>query len=534
MAELTGKVGRHGGRAGGAPAGAGGREALAAEPGADAEAKADVGRSLTAVAGLLEATGKTDEAVATYREAGGAAGRPGGVADPAARAALAACRSRLGWLLSDARARPTEALAAYRLARADQEALAAAPGASNEARRDLADTINRIGILLSKTGKPAEAEAEYRKALAIQQKLADDNPAVTDFRSGLANSHHNLGILLSETGKPAEAEAEYRKALAIQQKLADDNPAVTDFRSRLAVSHDNLGILLSETGKPAEAEAEFRKALAIQQKLADDNPAVTDTRGIWRTACSTSVGSSLRPESTARRSVTTPGKRRSARSSPTASSATPEDRNSLANCQTNMADLLRKAGRRDEARAACERARALREPLVRDHPQDAELPRRARGDLPADRAGATRRGRPGRCGRRLEAGRRALRRAEVPERRADVFPGLLPRGPGGTRRPAGLRGVGRGGPGRVGPGHELVRRAVALGYRNPDAYRNETGPRPAPQPPRLPAPDDGPGLAGRPVRRGTLRPPGRRPAVLTPAALVASADRPRRLSSLRK
>ena len=42
----------------------------------------------------------------------------------------------------------------------------------------------------------------------------------------------------------------------------------------------------------------------------------------------------------------------------------------LANCQTNTADLLRKAGRRVEARAACERALALREPLVKEHPQD--------------------------------------------------------------------------------------------------------------------------------------------------------------------
>ena len=45
------------------------REALAAETQADPEIKADVGRSLTAVAGLLEATGQTKEAEATYRKA---------------------------------------------------------------------------------------------------------------------------------------------------------------------------------------------------------------------------------------------------------------------------------------------------------------------------------------------------------------------------------------------------------------------------------------------------------------------------------
>ncbi len=43
------------------------RQALAAEPGADTEMTVDVGRSLTAVASLLDATGKTDEALVAYR-----------------------------------------------------------------------------------------------------------------------------------------------------------------------------------------------------------------------------------------------------------------------------------------------------------------------------------------------------------------------------------------------------------------------------------------------------------------------------------
>ena len=52
------------------------RRVLAAEPGADAAALADVGRSLTRVATLLEVTGKSDEATATYREARVSAGQP--------------------------------------------------------------------------------------------------------------------------------------------------------------------------------------------------------------------------------------------------------------------------------------------------------------------------------------------------------------------------------------------------------------------------------------------------------------------------
>ncbi len=271
LGDLTGKVGRNEDALAAHRAVLAAREALAAEPGAGDLAKVDVGRSLMAVAVLLEATGKTGEALASYRRSKSLLAGPAG-ADPSARAALAVCRSQLGWLLFKT-GKSADALAAFRLARADQQALAAAPEASNDARRDLAETINHIGAVLWGTGKPWQGEAELRNALAIRQKLADLNPAVTDFRSSLADSQNNLGWLLKATGRAAEAEAEYKKALAIRQKLADLNAADAGFPSSLAESHFNHGILLLNGGKPAEAEAEYRQAVAIYQKLIDDNPA---------------------------------------------------------------------------------------------------------------------------------------------------------------------------------------------------------------------------------------------------------------------
>ena len=98
LAELTGKVGRTEDALAAHRAVLAAREALAAEPGADTGVKVDVGRSLTAVASLLDATGKTDEALAAYRRSESLlAGLAG--SDPAARAALAACRTRMARLL---------------------------------------------------------------------------------------------------------------------------------------------------------------------------------------------------------------------------------------------------------------------------------------------------------------------------------------------------------------------------------------------------------------------------------------------------
>ena len=220
--------------------------------------------------------------MAAYREAevllSGAAS-----SSPEARAALAACRSRMGGFLTSI-GKNAEALAAYRMARSDQQELVAVPGASPLARRELGDTVNRIGRLLANTGRPREATDEYRTALAIRKQLADADPAVSEFRNDLAASHNNLGIVLWQTGRLKEAEAEYRTALAIREKLANDNPAVSEFGNNFQASYFNLANLLRQTGRLKEAEAEFRSALAICEKLADDNPAVPEFRsrlGDW-------------------------------------------------------------------------------------------------------------------------------------------------------------------------------------------------------------------------------------------------------------
>jgi eukaryotic-like serine/threonine-protein kinase len=146
----------------------------------------------------------------------------------------------------------------------------------------------------------------------------------------------------------------------------------------------------------------------------------------------------------------------------------------LANCQTNLADLLRKAGRRDEARAACERARALREPLVRDHPQFPNY----RGGLAETEL---------RTGQVLLDAGDPAGAAAAWRRAVALYDGLESRrGEQAFLRScchAGLVGLA----GRPGSGVSVeegrdesdravswVRRAVAEGYRNPDAYRTES------------------------------------------------------------
>jgi eukaryotic-like serine/threonine-protein kinase len=366
LAELTAKVGRTADALAAHRSVLASRRALAAEPGAGEAATPDVGRSLTEIARLLESAGKTEEALAACREAEALLAGPAS-GSPEARSALAACRSRMGGLLS-AIGRNEEALAAYRLARADQEAAAAVAGATNAARRDLAATVSRLGVLLSGTGKPAEAEAELRRALAIQQKLADDYPSLADFRDGLANSHNRLGILMMATGRPTEAESQYRAALAIRQKLADDHRAVVEFRSRLAGSHHNLGTLLSDTGKVTEAESEFRQAIPVSRKLADENPAVTQYR-LYLANHYYSLGGLLRGTG---RAVEAESEFRAAlaifRQLAEENPAVTDFRSGLADCYHWLGSLLEAKGRAVEAESEYRQAIAISRKLADENP----------------------------------------------------------------------------------------------------------------------------------------------------------------------
>jgi tetratricopeptide (TPR) repeat protein len=371
LAELTNKVGDKEAALAAHRAVLAAREALAAETGADPLVEVDVGRSLTALAGLLRETGKTDEALAACRRSESLLAGLAGT-DPAARAALAECRSKLGSLQSST-GHSSLALAAYKQARVDQEELAAVPGAPAATRRDLADTVQSIAVLLSETGSHAAAEAEFRTALAIQQKLADDSPAIAQFRSGLAYSHSRLARAFFYMGKPSEAEAECRTAVAIGEKLADANPGVTEFRSQLALSHNNLGAVLYHRGKPREAEAEFSTAVGIEQKLADDNPAVTRFR--LRLAAShgnlgnvlQGTGKQAEAEAEYRTAVAIGEKLADANPGVT------EFRNFLALGHNNLGNLLSSRGKPAEAEAEYRTAMAIEQKLADDHPAVTEF-----------------------------------------------------------------------------------------------------------------------------------------------------------------
>jgi tetratricopeptide (TPR) repeat protein len=339
------------------------REALAAEPGADASVKVDVGRSLTEVASLLYSIGKAEEALAAYRRSELLLAELAGP-DPAARAALAACRTRMALHLQFA-GKYAETLVALESARKDQELPATVRGASSNARHEFAETVKLIGFVLWFAGKPVEAEPELRAAMRWYQELSDENPAVSEFRRGLAKSRYYLGNVLSLQGKKAEAEAELRWAVTLHVELTEKNAAVTEDRRSLAVCRAYLGYLLTDTGRPAEAEVEYRAALRLEKILADDNPAVPDLRSVQATVQTSlgvlllQMGKPAEAEEECRKAQLI------MQNLVDDNPAVVVFRGRHHTALTNLGDVVRSLGRPGEAKGLYERAIALKEPKER-------------------------------------------------------------------------------------------------------------------------------------------------------------------------
>ena len=373
------------------------------------------------------------------------------------------------------------------------------------------------------TGDCSNAEAEFRDALALYQKLADDIPAVTDFRSRLADSHHGIGWSMADADKPVEAEAEYRKALAIQQKLADDNPAVAEFRSRLADCHHQsrrpavcFGQVAGGGGRashgardPAEACRRQPRCHRIPQPPGTQpqqaRMAAIEHRQVIRSAVRVPQGNGT-PTEVGRRAPHDPGasggagvqpgrnrsppragrkfgrgdrllqagRKRSCRKLAESGSRTPDNEDRLADCRTNISDLLRRLGKLDEALAECKNAVAVREQIVAAHPA-----------IPSYRANL------GETYLRLGQVRRDmgdLTDAATALRRACVHYDAI-KSPAGDSTffraccHAGLTGLGNhpgsGVSSAEGADHAKkamadLCRAVSLGYRDPDSYRTES------------------------------------------------------------
>ena len=353
-----------------------------------------------------------------------------------------------------------------------EEVVRARPGVTTfQLLRELGHA--HLGTLLAKTGRAVEAEAEYRAALAVARRLVDENPAITVHRSRLAQDHTHLADLLSPTHRRAEAEAEYRAAVTIWTKLANDNPGLSEHLGSLAQCHKSFGGLLSQAGRWAEAEDEYRAAVALYRRLSAESPAALRFR---RSLAENLQNLGNRLIDRGRVSEADAAYREALTLKEELAGLPPEHidtRLRAAGLAMELATTFRRLGHSREAGDFEDRGLAAYESLVKDHPDEPRLrrllaesllhrglARRREGD-PAGAAADVRRS------LRLREGA-AVRTAEEWFRTACCHAALASlAGCEGSSIPA------DGASSLAESAMTELRRAVAMGYRNADAFRTE-------------------------------------------------------------
>jgi serine/threonine-protein kinase len=255
------------------------REALAAEPGADADARLDVATSLLAEGNVLFAAEKWAEARASYERARDlhAALTREDPADARFQRGLAKCHTSLG-VLEKNLGKHREAQADFEAARAIYQGLIDAHPDSDPDRGDLARSFVNLSGARFQLGKLGEALATAGQARDAYQKLADAHPGVTGYRVGLAKTYEVIGSTRSQSGPANEALAAYERAQAVHEQLTRDYPAVAEFQVNLAWVTLNVSQTHARAGRATEALASCEKAREIFQRLSEANPSVSSYR----------------------------------------------------------------------------------------------------------------------------------------------------------------------------------------------------------------------------------------------------------------
>jgi serine/threonine protein kinase/tetratricopeptide (TPR) repeat protein len=138
-----------------------------------------------------------------------------------------------------------------------------------------AETLKSMDLLareMKHSGLHDKRERLFRGAVQDFIKLIEDEPEVSGHRNLLAETLKRLGDMLTLLKRTDEAEHAYRQSIVVLEKLARDFPARADYRQRLGNTYLwSLSQLDYVAGRPPNAEP-IRQALAISEKLAADFP----------------------------------------------------------------------------------------------------------------------------------------------------------------------------------------------------------------------------------------------------------------------
>jgi len=140
-----------------------------------------------------------------------------------------------------------------------------------------AGVLNNLGEL----HRPG-AEDAYRRSIALSTALADHKPSARADRHNLAIAQSNLGQFLLEQKRSPEAGSLLAQSVVNLEKLVSDFPKAIDLQSHLGIVLAAQATWLDSRGKPAEAKAALGKAIEHQRQavqLSKNGPGYRDQLG---------------------------------------------------------------------------------------------------------------------------------------------------------------------------------------------------------------------------------------------------------------
>ena len=165
-----------------------------------------------------------------------------------------------------------EALEALRAAATILDRLPAAAPTSVRDHSQPAILANVRGTVLEDLGQLKPAEADYRKAVELLDHLTERFPAERKYQTSAGVCRNNLALVMEADGRLGEAEGLYRRNLKLWEALAARDPSDPDYRSKVALTCDNLAALLQKTGRHTEAEQNLRQVAELRTALSRDFP----------------------------------------------------------------------------------------------------------------------------------------------------------------------------------------------------------------------------------------------------------------------
>jgi tetratricopeptide (TPR) repeat protein len=141
--------------------------------------------------------------------------------------------------------------------------------------KDIAISLNNLGIVLQAKGEYAEAGRFYQESLRLRRQLWGRQ------HRDVAVALSNLGTLLEDMEKLGEAEVLYREALAIRQRLLGEAHLDT------LVSMEHLAAVLNALERRPEAEALVQEALELTERSRNTSGVAAQLLGVlgecrWR------------------------------------------------------------------------------------------------------------------------------------------------------------------------------------------------------------------------------------------------------------